>query len=1089
MLPVTENLDDVFSATTNPGQLNAAEEERKTKLRSVFEDPIFKDKPRDDFCLHQWAFISPVFASDKFLSSNFYECFYTFDSLHRMPFIKKALSTFRKTSNFSEVEKILIHRDHLQREDVELSSTDYHPIIALKKLTKLDLNDEEFMEAVQMEAENLQKLQSLNHPHLIKAIAWFTWGKTHYFMFPWANLGNLRDYCAMEPPNLTDSYLQWIFLQFCGLADAIMKLHGSDKSSASWRHGDLKPDNILCFGNSHEPPDSRRSTCTFVITDVGLTKRHNFITEDRNKATSTRMGTFMYEPPETELDQHDPNKGRSRRYDIWSMGCIYLEFIIWLLYGPKGLDSFSGGLGSSKRFYAFDSSKKPKLHNVVEVWVNHIKKDLRCPSDTALGSLLDLVIKGLLNTDLGQISTIKRSATMKQSNGNASELPKFLIPPPTALSQSTSFPNSSPDGRMSAEEMVKGMKEIFTKATASNGTKIEWMKFNEQAQSPLDDKWKYDPDTEIARALASDINTHYSESQYKDRSRLCGRCARLEFWLPRCDFSDTPAGLEKNAKNCALCLLLHRGISKYVSADDSYFEFSRVGSSMVCSALSGQPVATIYTLPKFEDTLPGIQLSLPELSEPGSQFNINIIREWIRRCDQSHSCVPRNTTFLPTRVLDVGDEHSSSVRLTCIDREHTVSGKYLALSHRWGSPTTNTLFRTLKSNLATFKKAIEVAHLPKTFQQAVKISRKMNIQYLWIDSLCIVQDDAEDWDRESERMEQVFSSAYATIAATCASGTHDGFLKKRPERQSVKMAKGDSSYFVCEAIDNFHKDVDQADLNKRGWVLQERALSRRTIHFTETQCYWECGGGVRCETLTKMKNRKASFLGDANFPRSVESDVKGMKIEFFQDLYSKYSKLALTYCADRPIAIRGLERRIIQSLNTKGAYGVFDIPYFHRCLLWKRSGTTLKKITTFHGDIVPSWSWMAYQGGIDYMDAPGGRVDWAKDVSSPFTQLNAPGSANVATHAKISAPIHDFINTETRDFIFDEPDRNFERPLKCVIVGKSKDSTPKDRSLCYVLVVQAAAAKETDKYERVGVALLKQDRIAFKDSKIVVSIQ
>lgn len=118
------------------------------------------------------------------------------------------------------------------------------------------------------------------------------------------------------------------------------------------------------------------------------------------------------------------------------------------------------------------------------------------------------------------------------------------------------------------------------------------------------------------------------------------------------------------------------------------------------------------------------------------------------------------------------------------------------------------------------------------------------------------------------------------------------------------------------------------------------------------------------------------------------------------------------------------------------------------------------------------------------MGAPGGKVDWAKDVSSPFTQLNASGSANVATHAKISAPIYDFINTDTMDFIFDEPDHNFRRPLKCVIVGKGRD-----QSLCYVLVVQAAVTKDTDKYERVGVAILEQDRIAFKDSNIVASIQ
>ncbi len=60
-------------------------------------------------------------------------------------------------------------------------------------------------------------------------------------------------------------------------------------------------------------------------------------------------------------------------------------------------------------------------------------------------------------------------------------------------------------------------------------------------------------------------------------------------------------------------------------------------------------------------------------------------------------------------------------------------------------------------------------------------------------------------------------------------------------------------YYVCEVIDDFRLHVDQSELNRRGWVLQERVLSRRTIYFTATQSYWECGGGVWCETMTKMK--------------------------------------------------------------------------------------------------------------------------------------------------------------------------------------------------------------------------------------------
>jgi hypothetical protein len=165
----------------------------------------------------------------------------------------------------------------------------------------------------------------------------------------------------------------------------------------------------------------------------------------------------------------------------------------------------------------------------------------------------------------------------------------------------------------------------------------------------------------------------------------------------------------------------------------------------------------------------------------------------------------------------------------------------------------------LKSNIEEFKRGIAYKELPSTFQHAVHITRSLGIKYLWIDSLCIIQGDPEDWAHESGLMEQVFSSAYATIAATRASGTHDGFLHPRSARRAVTMTRDNGQYYVCEAIDNFLQDVDHADLNNRAWVLQERALSRRTIHFTKRQTYWECGEGVRCETLTKMRKLVATI--------------------------------------------------------------------------------------------------------------------------------------------------------------------------------------------------------------------------------------
>jgi hypothetical protein len=102
-------------------------------------------------------------------------------------------------------------------------------------------------------------------------------------------------------------------------------------------------------------------------------------------------------------------------------------------------------------------------------------------------------------------------------------------------------------------------------------------------------------------------------------------------------------------------------------------------------------------------------------------------------------------------------------------------------------------------------------------------------------------------------MEQVFRGAYCTIAATSAKTSEDGFLAPRKRRDCVRLSTASGGIlYVCPTIDDFHKDVELGELNRRGWVLQERVLSRRSIHFTSTQIYWECGVGVHCETLARL---------------------------------------------------------------------------------------------------------------------------------------------------------------------------------------------------------------------------------------------
>jgi hypothetical protein len=267
--------------------------------------------------------------------------------------------------------------------------------------------------------------------------------------------------------------------------------------------------------------------------------------------------------------------------------------------------------------------------------------------------------------------------------------------------------------------------------------------------------------------------------------------------------------------------------------------------------------------PGLKNTPPYIQIGFPKLPEIGSQTHFEVLRQWLRDCDEKHpKCRSEEAgsvlTRLPTRLIDVGTVGDSPTVHIHETKPHEADQgeerRYIALSHPWGDRKLHKHFCTDKKNIDQHKLGIVVNDLPDTFKDAIEVTRALGVRYLWIDSLCIIQGDGGDFDDEAQRMEAVFSSAYCVIAASRATGTSDGFLKSRPDREFVRFERGsEDPVYICDVIDDFNHDVIRGRLNKRGWVLQERALARRTISFAEKQTYWECGEGVRCETLTKMR--------------------------------------------------------------------------------------------------------------------------------------------------------------------------------------------------------------------------------------------
>ncbi|KAK0702640.1 heterokaryon incompatibility protein-domain-containing protein [Lasiosphaeris hirsuta] len=238
---------------------------------------------------------------------------------------------------------------------------------------------------------------------------------------------------------------------------------------------------------------------------------------------------------------------------------------------------------------------------------------------------------------------------------------------------------------------------------------------------------------------------------------------------------------------------------------------------------------------------------------------MDLARLWLDDCARNHKSCRIGSSPLPKRVLHVGsDEAEPRLHISCGEQ-----GKYIALSHCWGDRSL--LMTTENATLEQREQAIPFVHLPKTFQDAITVARALGIEYLWIDSLCIVQDDEADWDEESMKMADIYSHATLTISADDASNATEGFLGLRndprakmsiPIAYSAELGHEDGTIYARrgaetrkrEKYDNgFYALADTHvgamtvhHLDTRGWTFQERLLAPRTLHYTAAEMVFEC---------------------------------------------------------------------------------------------------------------------------------------------------------------------------------------------------------------------------------------------------------
>ena len=386
-----------------------------------------------------------------------------------------------------------------------------------------------------------------------------------------------------------------------------------------------------------------------------------------------------------------------------------------------------------------------------------------------------------------------------------------------------------------------------------------------------------------------------------------------------------------------------------------------------------------------------IQRDVPtRTNDPSS---LALVTKWMRLCTTKHmQCIRKATTELPTRVIDVsGARGGSDVRL--VESEGR-SGTYVALSHRWGDGQPLT---TTTKNLHKHKEGIPIASLPQTFRDAVTTLRAVGVQYLWIDSLCILQDSVEDWANEATKMADVYSNALFTISASSANSAKDGLFRTRPAVPTALFAWSFPSASrqpiilgLRPSLPSFDEEMQASPLGPRGWIYQERLLSSAILHFGRETLFWECKTAVLSQSIPVLPeappaiSRHFSDLGfmSQDFTRQFWRAFAQFTAEErswqngpcgWKDVVKTFSKKTFTKPTDRYAAILGVASKFreLTSSNFRAGLWMSDIMLELAWAFDEKAGIVPSVASKDQERLrSPSWSWIS----VDYP------ITWLYDV-------------------------------------------------------------------------------------------------------------
>ncbi|KXX81271.1 hypothetical protein MMYC01_203211 [Madurella mycetomatis] len=381
--------------------------------------------------------------------------------------------------------------------------------------------------------------------------------------------------------------------------------------------------------------------------------------------------------------------------------------------------------------------------------------------------------------------------------------------------------------------------------------------------------------------------------------------------------------------------------------------------------------------------------------------SISFIQRHLRNClsNQLHDCNPKpdpkTPPQWPKRILKITD------CITLVDfNSQTMAGEYAAVSYSWGEKSMlerGPPLRALASTLQDLRSGIAASRLPLTLQQAVRVCEYLSIGYIWIDSLCIIQDspDGRDWETEATKMETVYAMSKVTIIAGSSTSCHSGFFDLDEPIAVLNATVQLPIRLHARAMNEtgFHAIDDRADpLDQRGWTYQEEILSSRYIKFTKNDIQWKCNAGTTC-----LCGQTFGADDMINWDGSVQSSV----IETWETIVGNFSQRIFTVDTDKLLALSGVARKMAPYFGFPGEntsyfaglwlgseQGSTTYPYDIAQLVWSRFETG----RLCENYVAPSISWASISGDSPVLFGASSSKLALSRITSLSRQLTIKGS-------------------------------------------------------------------------------------------------